>query len=208
MESKPVLMDFEHSSIPTLGSELANETGRKVLTSLSRGPKSVSQIAAELGMPMNTVLFHIQKLVGAHIAELIEETAGKRGRRKIYALSSSAFVIIASQDQERALEKLRDWLERATRSVWLAVRPLIPVSVVAVLLAWGWTRFVPVVIPGRDVFGEAAPPAPLAPPNLSSSKDILDLVARDMLPWAIVLSLTSALLAFLVILIMRRLSRD
>ena len=68
-ESGPILVELADPRTRTLGSELANETGRKVLMSLSAGPKNPSAIASEIGAPITTVLFHIQKLEEAGLHE-------------------------------------------------------------------------------------------------------------------------------------------
>lgn len=213
MKEEPILMELDHPSIEALGSELANVTGRSILTSLSSGPKSASGIAGELGLAMTTVLFHLQKLEKAGLIEMVEETAGKRGRMKFYALSSGSFVILASSDQETALRKLRRWVESRTRDIWVAARPLIPIATMSVVLAWGWTRFGPsVTFFSRALigaFGEAAQkapsdtptPAPAAAPFAGADIDVLRV---NLLPWAICLSLASALLAYAIILLMRR----
>lgn len=158
---EPAVLNLNDPAVQVLGSILANETGRRILAALSRGPKSPSEIARELGVPLTTVKHHIDRLADAGIVELAEVVPGRRGRRRVYALRAPALVIIPSEKEGPALQAIRAWAMRRVGAVISLRRPLIAGLLVALIAGAGAglfaaSRFVPAYryVPAPAVMGE------------------------------------------------------
>ncbi len=134
---RPAVMGLDDPAIEILGSVLANETGRKVLAALASGPKSPSDIARELGLPLTTVKHHVDRLVSAGIVQLVETSPGRKGRKRIYALRSPALVIIPSSSEGAAIRAIRGWvMERASAVISLR-RPILAGVLAAIVVGIG-----------------------------------------------------------------------
>jgi DNA-binding transcriptional ArsR family regulator len=206
MKDEPLLLDLNNPATSALGSELANETGRKILMLLAKGPQSAGMLADQLEIPVNTVLFHIKRLERAGIIKIEEITAGKRGRKKLYSLVSTS-IILTTGSKEKTIKSLRNWLETTSKTLWLAARPIAPIILIAVCLAWGWTYFVPFMAPEVRGLGEKgafqAPslPAVSEAENISAAPEV---GGMPIFSWALTLSLLSAISAFVITLILLR----
>ncbi len=134
---RPAVMGLDDPAIEILGSVLANETGRRVLAALASGPKSPSDIARELGLPLTTVKHHVDRLVSAGIVQLVETSPGRKGRKRIYALRSPALVIIPSSSEGAAIRAIRGWvMERASAVISLR-RPILAGVLAAIVVGIG-----------------------------------------------------------------------
>ncbi len=171
---RPAVLDLNDPAVEILGSVLANETGRRVLASLASGPKSPSDIARELGLPLTTVKHHVDRLVSAGIARLVETSPGRKGRKRIYALRSPALVIIPSSSEGAAIRAIRGWvLERASAVISLR-RPVLAGLLAALAVGLGSGLLANQLLPTATsppaamagVKGAAATPPPqTAPPT-------------------------------------------
>jgi len=216
MKDEPLLLDLNNPATSALGSELANETGRKILMLLARGPQSAGMLADQLEIPVNTVLFHIKRLERAGIIKIEEITAGKRGRRKLYSLVSTS-IILTTGSKEKTIKSLRNWLETTSKTLWLAARPIAPIILIAICLAWGWTYFVPFLAPEMRGLGEKGAFQAPSLPRISEAENISTTPETgvnistapavgniSMFYWALTLSLLSAISAFTITLILLR----
>ena len=207
MKEEPLLLDLSNPAISALGSELANETGRKILMLLAKEPHSAGMIAEKLGIPVNTVLFHIKRLEKAGIIKIEEITAGRRGRRKLYSLVATS-IIVTAEDREKTIKALRIWLEETSKTLWLVARPIIPVILMAICLAWGWTYFGPLITPKAYGLGERGMFQPKAPmPAITEAENVSAIPESQgisLFYWAVALSLLSAILALIVTAILLR----
>lgn len=205
MKEEPLLLDLNNPAISTLGSELANETGRKILMLLAKEPHSAGMIAEKLGIPVNTVLFHIKRLEKAGIIKIEEITAGKRGRRKLYSLVATS-IIVTAEDKEKTIKALRIWLEETSKTLWLVARPIVPVILMAICLAWGWTYFGPLVAPKMYEFGEKGVLQPRAPiPTVTEAENVSiapESRGISLFYWTLSLSLLSAILTLAITIIL------
>lgn len=196
---RPAVMGLDDPAVEILGSVLANETGRKVLATLARGPKSPSDVARELGLPLTTVKHHIDRLVSAGIVQLVETSPGKRGRKRIYALRSPALVIIPSSSEGAAIRAIRGWiLERASAVISLR-RPILAGVLAAIVVGVGsglLTSHVllmtplpaPAVQAGAKGAPEMPPPPQTAPALVPEEGEYLRGRApvRGQAPWLVV----------------------
>jgi len=73
--------------------EIANEVGKGILKELLLEPKTASQLSAKVGIPLPTVLFHLQRLESSGIVQS-KKALGKRLREvKVYSVPSDEIVI-------------------------------------------------------------------------------------------------------------------
>ncbi|MEM2730057.1 MAG: winged helix-turn-helix domain-containing protein [Candidatus Korarchaeum sp.] len=100
---------LEDERLRLLGQEISSDVGRRILALLKDKPMSPNDLSKELGIPLTTVVFHVEKLRDAGLIRPLVRMAGKRGQKTLYTLSSSAFVIlpISNEDKDRIFEALR-----------------------------------------------------------------------------------------------------
>ena len=94
--------DFESWQAKLVALELANKIGREIMKALSAAPKTPSQLANAMGIPLPTVLFHLARLETAGVVEC-RRGLGKRLREvKYYKVSSQEIVFkIGGEKNER-----------------------------------------------------------------------------------------------------------
>jgi len=124
---------LDDDGLKLLGQEVANDLGRKIIESLREYPKSPNDLARELGQPLTTIIFHIEKLVSAGVVSPVGTMAGRRGRKTLYTLSSSAFLIlpVRREEKESLLKQIR---ERIMPPRELIARSLIVGILVAIIV--------------------------------------------------------------------------
>lgn len=84
---------IDDDRLNALASVLSSETGRTILLALSDGPKSAGDISEATNLPINTVMFHLSKLVESGFVRIVGNVPGKHGRKKLYELTSNRFII-------------------------------------------------------------------------------------------------------------------
>jgi len=136
MEWKVFAIDEEE--LVALGQEISNEVGRRIIASLRDFPKSPNDIANELGLPLTTVIFHIEKLSGAGIIKPLGKMPGKRGRKTLYSLASPAFVIlpVSRVEKEGFLQNLIEKFVLPQRMLARSIIVGLMIAVVMVGLPW------------------------------------------------------------------------
>lgn len=136
MEWKVFAIDEEE--LIALGQEVSNEVGRRIIASLRDFPKSPNDIANELGLPLTTVIFHIEKLSGAGIIKLLGKMPGKRGRKTLYSLTSPAFVIlpVSRVEKEGFFQNLIEKFVLPQRMLARSIIVGLMIAVVMVGLPW------------------------------------------------------------------------
>lgn len=100
---------LEDERLKLLGQEISSDVGRRILALLKERPMSPNDLSKELGVPLTTVIFHVEKLKDAGLIRPLIRMAGKRGQKTLYTLSSSAFIIlpVSNEDKESIFETLR-----------------------------------------------------------------------------------------------------
>ncbi len=85
-----------------LAMQIANDRGREVLECIFRGrPKSASEMARELGIPLPTVMFHIERFLEIGIIKVVRTRMSKKLREiKYYGPAKRAILIIPYQKEE------------------------------------------------------------------------------------------------------------
>ena len=110
-----------------LAMQIANDRGREVLECVFKGrPKSVSDIARELEIPLPTVMFHIDRFLEIGIIKVAKTRMSKKLREiKYYGPAKRAILIIPYQKEETM-----SYIADAVRSS--VITPLTTVLVIAV----------------------------------------------------------------------------
>ncbi|MCC6028711.1 MAG: winged helix-turn-helix domain-containing protein [Candidatus Korarchaeum sp.] len=99
---------LEDERLKILGQEISSDIGRRILALLKERLMSPNDLAKELGLPITTVIFHIEKLQNAGLIRPVARISGKRGQKTLYTLASSAFIIMtSSEERDRIYEALR-----------------------------------------------------------------------------------------------------
>jgi predicted ArsR family transcriptional regulator len=85
-----------------LAMQIANDRGREVLECIFRGrPKSASEIARELDVPLPTVMFHIERFLEIGTIKVVKIRMSKKLREiKYYGPAKRAILIIPYQKEE------------------------------------------------------------------------------------------------------------
>ena len=85
-----------------LAMQIANDRGREVLECIFQGrPKSASEIARELEVPLPTVMFHIDRFLEIGIIKIAKTRMSRKLREiKYYGPSKRAILIIPYQEEE------------------------------------------------------------------------------------------------------------
>ena len=109
-----------------LAMQIANDRGREVLECVFEGnPKSASEIARKLNIPLPTVMFHVERFVEIGIVKVVKTRMSKKLREiKYYGPAKRAILIIPHQKEETM-----SYIARAVRSSVIT-----PVSAAVVLI--------------------------------------------------------------------------
>ncbi len=127
------IFTLDDDRVRLFGQEIANELGRKIITSLREYPKSPNDLAKELNQPLTTVVFHVDKLLEAGVIRAVGTMAGRRGRKTLYTLSSSAFLVVPTTREERE-SYLKSVMGRALPTREILVKSLLISVLVAIFM--------------------------------------------------------------------------
>ncbi|EHR79086.1 ArsR family transcriptional regulator [Thermococcus litoralis DSM 5473] len=88
-------IDVRDEKAKELAQILANETSLLILGLLQEKTLSMSEIARELGIPMSTVSYHIDKMVRVGLVEIAGKKYGKRLQEvKLYRAASKPILLL------------------------------------------------------------------------------------------------------------------
>ncbi|MBU7024674.1 MAG: helix-turn-helix domain-containing protein [Theionarchaea archaeon] len=126
-----------------LARQIANDRGRDVLECLFRGrPKSASEIARELDVPLPTVMFHIERFLEIGIIKIAKTRMSKKLREiKYYGPSKRAILIIPYQKEE-TISYIKDAVKTSVITP-LSLGLAVIISAVAGYFLYQVTRSVP-----------------------------------------------------------------
>ena len=81
--------------------ELANDNGRRIIDAFFIEPQSASDLAKKLGLPMSTVMFHIERLMEIGIIDVVDKKLSRKFKDiKYYGPKKTAILIVPSQKEE------------------------------------------------------------------------------------------------------------
>jgi len=88
-------IDVRDEKAKELAQILANETSLLILGLLQEKTLSMSEIARELGIPMSTVSYHIDKMIRVGLVEIAGKKYGKRLQEvKLYRAASKPILLL------------------------------------------------------------------------------------------------------------------
>ena len=154
-----------------LAMQIANDRGREVLECIFRGrPKSASEIARELNVPLPTVMFHIERFLEIGTIKVVKTRMSKKLREiKYYGPAKRAILIIPSQKEETM-----SYIANAVKSS--VITPLTATLVMVVSAAVGYImkRVTTVKEMAQPMYEEAAKDAPemLEAPRIDSATGV------------------------------------
>jgi predicted ArsR family transcriptional regulator len=155
-----------------LAMQIANDRGREVLECIFRGrPKSASEIARELNVPLPTVMFHIERFLEIGTIKVVKTRMSKKLREiKYYGPAKRAILIIPSQKEETM-----SYIANAVKSS--IITPLTAALVIVVSAGVGYImkRVTTVREAAQPMLEEAAKEAPemLEAPRMDSGTGAL-----------------------------------
>ena len=148
-----------------LAMQIANDRGREVLECIFRGrPKSASEIARELDVPLPTVMFHIERFLEIGTIKVVKTRMSKKLREiKYYGPAKRAILIIPYQKEETM-----SYIANAVRTS--VITPLTAALVIIVSGVAGYIvkRFTTV----KEVF-------PMAAEGVEETREVLKTPALD-----------------------------
>jgi len=94
-EEKLLILPLNDASSKKISQIIASDTARAILETIATAPRSTSEIAAKLGIPLTTVQYNLEKLCDAGLVK-VERTRYSRKMKpmKLYA-PQRKFVVIA-----------------------------------------------------------------------------------------------------------------
>lgn len=93
-EEKYLLFSLEDEKSKKLGEVISNSTCKKIVNLLAEREMSETEIAGEMGIPINTVDYNIKKLVSAGIIEKAKHWWSVKGKRiEMYKVANKLIVI-------------------------------------------------------------------------------------------------------------------
>lgn len=104
------VIDIHDERAKELAQILSNEKALSILKLIEeRPPRSISEISRELGIPISTVSYHIDRMLKVGLVEVAGKKYGKRLQEvKLYRASSKPILILpGGKKKHRTWEKLR-----------------------------------------------------------------------------------------------------
>lgn len=94
MTEKYIMMELNDERMKHLSEILSNDSCKKILNLLAEKEASETDIANELGMPLNTAEYNIKKLVSAGMIETSKHWWSVKGKKiPVYKLSNKKIII-------------------------------------------------------------------------------------------------------------------
>ena len=75
------VIDINDETAKLLAQIITNEKALAILHSIEDEPKSLTQIAEELGFPLSTVSYHVERMLKVGLIEVAGKKYGKNFRR-------------------------------------------------------------------------------------------------------------------------------
>nr|WP_209475402.1 winged helix-turn-helix domain-containing protein [Thermococcus stetteri] len=103
------VIDIHDERTKELAQILSNEKALSILRLIEEKPRSISEISQELGIPISTVSYHIDRMLKVGLVEVAGKKYGRRLQEvKLYRASSKPILILPGGKKEhRTWEKLR-----------------------------------------------------------------------------------------------------
>lgn len=106
-----MLVSLEEAKSKKLAQVLSNDTATKILSLLTKGKATESDIAKKLNIPISTIHYNLKQLVEAKLVTTREFHYSTKGREVLHYQLANKYIIIAPQEErESFLQKLKGLL--------------------------------------------------------------------------------------------------
>jgi len=102
-----LLVDLNESKTKKIAETITSDTSRKILNYLVEKEDSEANISKELGIPISTVHYHLQKLKEASLVIVEEFHYSEKGREVNHYKLANKYIIIAPRKISGLREKLK-----------------------------------------------------------------------------------------------------
>ena len=109
-KNKFLLVDLNEKKTKKLANTITSDTSRKILSYLAEKDDTEANMSKELGMPISTVHYHLQKLQEAQLVTVDEFHYSKKGREVNHYKLANKYIIIAPKKVVGLKQKLREIL--------------------------------------------------------------------------------------------------
>lgn len=165
-DATPRVIGIEGDDADDLLAALSSSTARSLLAALHDDPSAASELADRVGTSLQNVQYHLGRLEGAGVIEVIDTVYSEKGREmKLYAPADKPLVVVAAGDSETA--SLRKTLTRLFGGV-----AVLGLAAAVVQAFAGRNQVTIAAAPARDGGAgggvgimEAATPTPVAAPG-------------------------------------------
>ena len=102
-DREPRVVGVDDEDADDLIAALGSETAREILTRLHDEPATKSELAAEVDTSLQNVQYHLSKLDGADLVDVVDTTYSEKGREMdVYAAADEPLVLFAGGEEESA----------------------------------------------------------------------------------------------------------
>ncbi|AJC70861.1 ArsR family transcriptional regulator [Thermococcus guaymasensis DSM 11113] len=101
------IIEINDEAAKLLAQIITNEKALAILHAVEEEPKSLTQIAEELGFPLSTVSYHIDRMLRVGLIEVAGKKYGKKLQEvKLYKASNKPILIVPRKDAPKVTKKL------------------------------------------------------------------------------------------------------
>lgn len=105
-----LLLSLEDAKIKKISNVISNESCRKILEYLSTKDATESELAEKLGLPISTIHYNLQQLMGTGLIEVKEFHYSEKGKEVNHYRLTNKYIIIAPKKTFGIKEKLKSIL--------------------------------------------------------------------------------------------------
>ncbi|MUW15763.1 helix-turn-helix domain-containing protein [Halorubrum sp. CBA1125] len=100
-DREPRVVGVDDEDADDLIAALGSETAREILTALHDEPATKSELAEEVDTSLQNVQYHLSKLDGADLVDVVDTTYSEKGREMdVYAAADEPLVLFAGGSEE------------------------------------------------------------------------------------------------------------
>ncbi|MEK6946449.1 MAG: helix-turn-helix domain-containing protein [Nanoarchaeota archaeon] len=105
-----ILLSMEDSKIKKISNVISNDSCRKILDYLANKEATESELASKLDIPISTVHYNLQQLMGTGLIDANEYHYSEKGKEVNHYRLANKYIIIAPKNVSGIKEKLRSIL--------------------------------------------------------------------------------------------------
>ena len=112
-----IVFSSDDQRLKVLGEIFSNSTSRNIISLLLENEMTPAQISDRLGIKLNLVTYHLDKMVNLQIISITKKTKSSRGHQMKHYRAKQAVIIFSKDAKDRAEKSkmLSDVIKRITR---------------------------------------------------------------------------------------------